>query len=110
MTQVCNFTDDTTFYVRDKDLNTLINRLEHDTTLAVEWFENNFMKLNQGKSHLLVSGHKHETVWAKIGETKIWESNKQKLLGIAIDRNLNFEEYVFDLRKEDGRKLSVLAR
>ena len=84
MTQVCNFADDTTFYVCDKDLSTLINRLEHDTTLAVEWFENNFMKLNQDKCHLLVSGHKHETVWAKIGETKIWESNKQKLLGVVI--------------------------
>ena len=88
----------------------MINRLEHDTALAVEWFENNFMKLNQDKCHLLVSGHKHETVWAKIGETKIWESNKQKLLGVVIDRNLNFDEYVFDLCKKAGRILSVLAR
>ena len=36
ITQVCNFADDTTFYVCDKNLSTLINRLEHDTTLAVE--------------------------------------------------------------------------
>ena len=78
----------------------MINRLEYDTALAVEWFENNFMKLNQDKCHLLVSGHKHETVWAKIGKTKIWESSKQKLL----------DEYVFDLCKKAGRKLSVLAR
>ena len=62
MTQVCNFADDTTFYVCDKDLNTLINRLEHDIALAVGWFENNFMKLNQDKCHFLVSGNKHETV------------------------------------------------
>ena len=110
MTQVCNFADDTTFYVCDKGLNTLIKRLEHDTSLAVEWFESNFMKLNQDKCYLLVSGHKHETVWAKIGETKIWESNKQKMLGVVIDRNLNFDEYVFDLWKKAGRKLSVLAR
>ena len=110
MTQVRNFADDTTFCVCDKDLNILINRLEDDTSLAVEWFENNFMKLNQEKCHLLVSGHKHETVWAKIGETKIWESNKQKLLGVVIDRNLNFDECVFDLCKKAGRKLSVLAR
>ena len=86
MTQVCNFADDTTFYICDKDLSTLINRLEHDAAVAVEWFENNFMKLNQDKRHLLVSGHKHEAVWAKIGETKIRESNKQKLLGVVIDR------------------------
>ena len=77
MTQVCNFANDTTFYVCDKDSNILINRLERDTALAAEWFENNFMKLDQDKCHLPVSGHKHETVWAKIGETKIWESNKK---------------------------------
>ena len=86
ITQVCNFADDTTFYVCDKDLNTLINRLEHDTALAVEWFENNFMKLNQDKCHLLVSGHKHETAWAKIGETKIWETiNKNCLVLLLIE-------------------------
>ena len=112
MTQVCNFADDTTFYVCDKDLNTLINRLQHDTSLAVEWFESNFMKINQDKCYLLVSGHKHETVWAKVGETKICNkaSNKQKLLGVVIDRNLNFDEYVFDSCKKAGGKLSVLAR
>ena len=65
MTQICNFAVDTTFHVCDKDLNTLINRLEHDTALAIEWFENNFMKLNQDKCHLPVSRHEHETVWAK---------------------------------------------
>ena len=100
MTQVCNFADDTTFYVCDKDLNTLINRLEFDTALAVEWFENNFIKLNQDKCHLLLSGHKHETVCAKIGKTKIWESSKQKLLGVAIDGNMNFDEYFFGLCKK----------
>ena len=110
MTQVCNVFDGTTFYVRGGDLNTLINRLGHDAVLAVEWFENNFMKLNQDKCHLLVSGHKHEAVWAKVSETKIWESNKQKLLGVVIDRNLNFDEYVLDLCKKTGRKLYVLAR
>ena len=86
MTQVCNFANGTTFYVFDKDLNTLINRLEHDTALTVEWFENNFMKLNQDKCHLLVSGYKHEAAWAKIDETKICESNKQKLFDVVIDR------------------------
>ena len=91
-------------------MDTLINRLEHDTALAVGWFEDNFTKLNQDASHLLVSGHEHESVWAKIGETKIWESNRQKLLGVVIERNLNFDEIVFDLCKKAGRKLSVLAR
>ena len=59
-TNVCNFTDDTTFYACDKDLDSLFNRLKHNSYLAIEWFENNSMKLNQGKCHLLVSGSKRK--------------------------------------------------
>ena len=102
MTQICDFADDNTFYVCDKDLNTLINK-----NMILQ---NNFMKLNQGKCHLLVSGHKHETVWARIGETKIWESNNQRQLCVVIDRRLDVDEYVCDLCKEASRKLSVLSR
>ena len=49
-TNVCNFPDNTTFYACNKDVNSLINRLEHDSCLAIEWFENSSMKLNQDKS------------------------------------------------------------
>ena len=68
------------------------------------------MKLNQDKCHLLVSGYKRENIWERIGEVKIWEGSKQKLLGVVIDRDLNFNEYVSSLCKKAGRKLSVLSR
>ena len=42
--EVCNFADDNTFYACDNDLNHLINRLEHDSFLAIELFENNETK------------------------------------------------------------------
>ena len=35
-TKVYNLADDTTFYACDKDVNSLINRLEHDSHLAIE--------------------------------------------------------------------------
>ena len=68
------------------------------------------MKQNQGKCHLLVSEYKHENIWARINQVKIWESSKQKLLGLVIDRDLNFNEYYSSLCKITGRKLSVLSR
>ena len=77
-TNVCNYADDTTFHACDSDISNLINNLEHDSLLAIEWFENNYMKLNEDKCHFLISGHKHETVFADIGESKIWESKSQK--------------------------------
>ena len=39
-------------------------RLEHDSALAVCWFESNYMKLNTDKCHLIISGNKHESFWA----------------------------------------------
>ena len=44
MTDVCNYADDT--------------NLEDDATLAIVWFESNYMMLNQDKCHFLFSGHK----------------------------------------------------
>ena len=70
-TNVCNFVDDKIFYACGRDVNSLINRLEHDSYLAIEWFENNFMRLNQDKCHLLVSGFKYGNAWVKIGKIKI---------------------------------------
>ena len=44
-----------TFFAYDSNLKVLMERLERDTKLAIEWFENNYMKIN-GKCHLLVAG------------------------------------------------------
>ena len=68
------------------------------------------MKLNQDKCHFLLSGHKHEVMFAKIGQSKIWESRTQKLLGIIIDRKLKFDEYILTQCKKAGRKIKALAR
>ena len=106
MTDVCNFADDTTFFACDSDLKHLMERLKHDTKLAIEWFENNYMKLNEGKCNLLVAGHRYESLWAKIGETRIWESKNEKLLGLTIDRNLNFDNYVITLCKKALSRIS----
>ena len=71
-TNVCNVAGDTTFDTYDKDLNSFINRLEYDSYITTEWFENNTLKLNQDECHLLVSWFKYQNVWAKVGKTKTW--------------------------------------
>ena len=32
------------------------------------------------------------------------------MLGVAIEKNLNIDEYIFDICEKAGRKMSVLAR
>ena len=50
------------FFACDKGLGSLINRLEHDSFLAVEWFQNNYIKFNEDRFYLLVGGYKHENI------------------------------------------------
>ena len=106
---ICNFADDTTTYISDESLENVLKSLEKNSMLAIRWFENNYMKLNTDKCRLIVSGYKHEQVWANIGKDLIWESNDVKLLGVTIDRDLKFDKHVLKLCSKANQKLSALS-
>ena len=66
--------------------------------------------MNQDKCHFLLSSHKHEVMFAKIGHWKKLESCAQKLLGNITDQNLKFDEYILTQCKNTRKKLKALAR
>ena len=107
---VCNFADDTTPFVCDNDLETVLNKLEQNSALAISWFESNYTKLNTDKCHLLVSGSKYEHTWVQLGEDKIWENNTVKLLGVTIDNELKFDNHVLNICSKANQKLTALLR
>ena len=49
-------------------------------------------------------------MWAKIGDDQIWESRTTKPLGVTIDNELKFDEYISNVCKKAQRKLTVLTR
>ena len=50
---VCNFADDTTPYVCDKNLSFVLAKLEKHSNIAMKWFQNNHMKMNSDKCQIL---------------------------------------------------------
>ena len=108
--EFCNFTEDTTPYVCDSNLKTVLAKLEHNSELAFVWFEVNYMKQNTDKCHLLVSGNKQEHMWAKLAQDVTWESNSVKLLGVTIDIDLKFYKHVSNICSKANKELSALAR
>ena len=66
------------------------------------------MKVNTGKSHLLLSGNSRAT--ATIDNSYIESEDEQVLLGITIDSNLTFENHVNNICKKTNQKLNALAR
>ena len=109
-THICNFADDTTLSAYSVNLEELLYNLEQDTLSAIIWFENKYMKLNQSKCHFLTCGNTPEHLWVKVGEELIWESKEEQLLGVTIDKNLNFNSHLSTLCNKVGQKVSALAR
>ena len=70
MTNFYNYVDDTTFNACESDLDSLIQRLENDSALAIEWFEGNYMKLNNDKCHLVLCDYKHEVMGIRYGKVR----------------------------------------
>ena len=69
------------------------------------------MKLSECKCHFLIfliSGNTNEHLLA--GDELIWESSKEKLLGVNLDKNLTFNEHVSALCKKAGNKVTALSR
>ena len=103
-TDICNYADDTTPHACDTEIQNLIRRLERECLLAIEWFDNNYMVLNEEKCHFLMAGYRHEQLFANVGDNQIWESNDEVLLGITIDKEMKFKEHLTKLCKKASRK------
>ena len=85
---ICNFADDTTPFLCNVTVLSVLDNLEGNSELAIFWLENHYMKLNTDKCLLLVSATKYEHSWGKTGDDKIWEGDEVKLLSIIIDNKL----------------------
>ena len=109
-TEICNYADDTTIYVCGQKLEHIVSSLKTDAQRLSKWFLDNSMKLNPDKCHLLVFGEKNNDVSVRIGATTITESVEEKLLGVTLDKNLDFKNHVSTLCRKAGQKLHALAR
>ena len=78
--------------------------LLHTTNILIKWFQDNYLKLNTDKCHLLVSNHK-ECVFINAADDIIDCEISVKLLGVTIDNKLNFHEHVPIICKKASQKL-----
>ena len=85
--------------------------LQNDCSIGLEWFADNFMKLNADKCYLLVLGQRcDDPVTVRIGNADVVNSSEEKLLGVQIDSTLSFDNHVSKLCQKASNKLYALAR
>ena len=51
---IANYADHSTPYCAGKSAEFVVNSLEQSSAILFEWLNNNYMKVNTGKSHLLL--------------------------------------------------------
>ena len=106
---VASYADDTTPYTLKDNMESVMAKLEEDSILLIDWINNNYMKANPEKFHILLS-EKDETLAVNVDKHKIFNRGGEKLLGITIDSKLSFDEHVSKLCKTASKKLHALTR
>ena len=106
--KLASYADDNSSYATEVNLENLLKVLETETSRVLNWFQNNEMKSNDDKCHLLVSNTNDALV--TLGKECIHASKTVKLLGVNIDNELKFTNHVNILCKKGNQKLHALAR
>ena len=94
-TDICNFVDDTTLYACGKELDTISFKLEIETKTAMQWLKDNEMVANPSKFQLMfLSKYKNIEKNMSFDGKTIKSSDTVELLGITLDKNINFKRHI----------------
>ena len=107
-TDFASYADDNTSYRTANTIDEVIQPLEHDSMMLLKWFSDNQMIASISKCHLLMN--KKDEITIRIRDTKIKNSEYEKLLGIKGDTKLNFNQHLNDIISKARRKVNALSR
>ena len=118
--QQCEMTlyaDDSVLYVGGKTCDIIEEKLNSDLEQIANWFDQNNLVINLKKSktecvlygtHQRTSGSKPMEV--KINHSKITESDVYEYLGVKMDKNLTFSDYLEKTIKKATSRVKLLSR
>ena len=83
-------------------------KLEFESLILFEWFHDNYLKANSGKSHVMLTTDNKQKINVK--GSPISNEKIVKLLGLTVDNKLSFEPHLNFVCKKVSQKLHALAR
>ena len=96
-TDICHFAEDTTLYACGKDLGSISTKLELKINTAIQSVKDNEMVANPSKFQLMIlSKYKNTEENMSFDSKTITLSDTFELLGVTLDKNVNFKRHVQD--------------
>ena len=108
--EIYNYADDNTLICTGYNYDDVKNDLLSNVNEAMAWFERNHMKVNSSKFQYIVFGNVDGPGTIAINDDIISPSQNVKLLGLYIDKKLNFNYHISQLYLKAGRQVHVLCR
>ena len=108
---VCNFADNTTLCKCESDLDIVLENLERDANIAINWLNDNEMVADPKKFQLifLARSKSIEKEMSFVGKA-IKSSSQVELLSITLDKNLNFKSHIENICCKANNKIKALFR
>ena len=102
------YADDNTPYTCSSNIEKVLENLQGALEQLYQWFPPNHLVANAGKCHLLTSFKITNNI--AISNTNVSSEQKVKLLGINLERRLNFDYHVNTLLNKANKKYHASAR
>ena len=103
-----NYSDDNNLFVIGKNKKDIKILLLLDFEMVNNWFYENFMILNPEKSHYMCLGrHLDDDDVLNFNNLIIKSRKEVEILGIKIDKNLNFSNHIKSICRKAGQKLRL---
>ena len=111
--QLC--ADDTIVYCHGKTAGEVKQKLAVGFQTAVQWFQQNRLKVNIKKTHSMFLGRKKrrseiEQLCVKHDGQTLRNEQTAKYLGVFLDDKLTWEQHIDSVSKKVSRSLAVLRR
>ena len=102
------YAEDNTPYTCPSNIEKVLENLQGALEQLFQWFPLNHLAANAGKCHLLTSFKITNNIG--ISNTNVSSEQKVKLLGINLERRLNFDYHVNTLLNKANKKYHASAR
>ena len=108
---IANYADDNNLYHDNSSIMALQQTLQHDTCAAMEWLNENQMDANPTKFQSIGLNRFQEISLSFSIEDAIINSDSHiKVLGVTLDKDLNFNMHVSNICKKASMQINALKR
>ena len=109
LSDIANYADDNSPFSCTESIPMVISQLENDSIILLDWIQNNGLKANPNKFHVLLSDT-NQDLSINVDGFCIKNSDSETLLGITIDNKLSFDKHITKICSKASQKLHALAR